>query len=248
MFNSSDQNRTFRYWITAIDDARYGSQYGDTSLPITINVPSPSIQTINNQPAGSGPGAPAVSAPAAVAIQTSSIINNPKLRANSIAVKPSSNQMKIGTLVRVTGKAKSGVKLSFSVSGPCEITKKSGTQVTIRGTQIGNCQVYALANETSKFNAADRYLTIAVGLSIDTLRISSPSKVTIGKEFKVTAKTKSNKPITWAASGSCEIVSQVNSVATLRAIGPVGNCLVTAGTSEDGRWSQISKSTKISIK
>ncbi len=248
MFNSSDQNRTFRYWITAIDDVRYGSQYGDTSLPITINVPSPSIQTINNQPAGSGPGAPAVSAPAAVAIQTSSIINNPKLRANSISVKPSSNQMKIGTLVRVTGKAKSGVKLSFSVSGPCEITKKSGTQVTIRGTQIGNCQVYALANETSKFNAADRYLTIAVGLSIDTLRISSPSKVTIGKEFKVTAKTKSNKPITWAASGSCEIVSQVNSVATLRAIGPVGNCQVTAGTSEDGRWSQISKSTKISIK
>lgn len=252
-FSNVDQGRTFSYWITAIDDVQYGSQYGAISSALTITVPPPVVQSINNQSPATGSSSPSgnlpvVSAPVANSMPVSSITNNPRLKPNSVVLKPSSSQMKLGSVVRVAGSSKSGVKLSFSVSGPCEITSSSGSQITIRGIQIGNCQVYALASENSKFNAADRLLTIPVGLSLDTLRVSGPSKVGIGREFKVSATTKSRKPIGWTVSGPCEIKSQSNSFATLRAIGPSGNCTVTASTSDGGGWAQISKSTKVSIR
>lgn len=255
VFSQSDQGKTFTYWITALDDVQYGSQYGAISSPISLTVPTASVQSINNQPAGSQQPAPANGGGASSAnsgsssfMPPSSITFNSKLRSNSVTLSSNKGQTKIGANFRVTGASKSGAKVDITVSGPCEIINKSGSRATIRGTAIGNCQIYGLAMATSKFNAAERFLTVPVGLTLDSIKLSSPSKVIIGRDFKISAKTKSNKSVSWSADGPCQLISQAPNFAILRAVGPTGSCIVTANTSIDGSWAQVGASARIAIK
>jgi hypothetical protein len=134
------------------------------------------------------------------------------------------------------------------VAGACVITRKSGSNTTIRATDIGKCQIYGLAQGNTKFNAADKYLTIMSSFALDTIRVSAPSRAKLGKAFKVSATTKSKKDLTWTASGSCLFISQSNSAAMLSATGGPGNCLVSAATTEDGRWSPVGKTVKVSVR
>jgi hypothetical protein len=40
-FNGDDWGKTYKYWFVALDDMKYGTQYGQISEPITVTVPYP---------------------------------------------------------------------------------------------------------------------------------------------------------------------------------------------------------------
>lgn len=260
IYANADIGRSFTYWITAIDDVQYGSQYGAISAGISITVPAASVQNVQNsapsqastQPSSGGG---AIAAPAASGggsasgyLPPSTVVYNQKLKPNSVSIIPSAPRFQVGSTIRLTSRAKSGGRVDVTVAGACVITRKSGSSTTIRATDIGKCQIYGLAQGNSKFNAADKYLTIMSSFALDTIRVSAPSRAKLGKAFKVSVTTTSKKDLTWTASGSCSFISQSNSAAMLSATGGPGNCLVSAATTEDGRWSPVGKTVKIAVR
>jgi hypothetical protein len=260
IYANADIGRSFTYWITAIDDVQYGSQYGAISAGISITVPAASVQNVQNSAPSQGSAQPssgggAIAAPAASGggsasgyLPPSTIVYNQKLKPNSVSIIPSAPRFQVGSTIRLTTRAKSGGRVDITVAGACVIASKSGSSTTIRATDIGKCQIYGLAQGDSKFNAADKYLTIMSSFALDTIRVSAPSRAKLGKAFKVSVTTKSKKDLTWTASGSCSFISQSNSAAMLSATGGPGNCLVSAATTEDGRWSPVGKTVKIAVR
>ena len=257
IYANADIGRSFTYWITAIDDVQYGSQYGAISAGISITVPAASVQNSapsqgSAQPSsGGGPiAAPAASGGGSASgyLPPSTVVYNQKLKPNSVSIIPSAPRFQVGSTIRLTSRAKSGGRVDITVAGACVIASKSGSSTTIRATDIGKCQIYGLAQGNSKFNAADKYLTIMSSFALDTIRVSAPSRAKLGKAFKVSVTTKSKKDLTWTASGSCSFISQSNSAAMLSATGGPGNCLVSAATTEDGRWSPVGKTVKVSVR
>ena len=172
IFADSDATRTFKYWITAIDDVRYGSQYGAISSPITITVPAQTTQNISSQPPSSvgGSGFITGSSTSSGFVSSSSITFNPKLRTNTIFLNASAKKIVLGKVVRVSGKSKSGTKVSMSVSGPCFIASNVAGRISIQATGLGKCQVYAVATANIKFNAVEKLLTLPVVPPLKTLR------------------------------------------------------------------------------
>ena len=247
IFASADYGKTFTYWITAIDDVQYGSQYGAISNSLLLTVPTPSVQNVTGQLPSVSSGGSSAGAPPKGFVPPSNISINPSLRTNSISLSPSAKQIKIGASFKVTGRSKSGSRVTFSVSGPCAISKNSINQVTIRGTDIGNCQVYALTASNLRFNAAEKFLTIPVGYAFDSMKLSGTTRANIGKEFRIAVVTKSKKPINWTVTGSCVLTAQTNTFAVLRATAPAGNCLIEAVTTEDGKWSVVGSSKRVAI-
>jgi hypothetical protein len=257
IYANADIGRSFTYWITAIDDVQYGSQYGAISAGISITVPAASVQ--NSAPsqgsAQQSSGGGAIAAPAASGggsasgyLPPSTVVYNQKLKPNAVSIISSASRFQVGSTIRLTTRAKSGGRVDITVAGACVIASKSGSSTTIRATDIGKCQIYGLAQGDSKFNAADKYLTIMSSFALDTIRVSAPSRAKLGKAFKVSVTTKSKKDLTWTASGSCSFISQSNSAAMLSATGGPGNCLVSAATTEDGRWSPVGKTVKIAVR
>jgi hypothetical protein len=228
---------------------QYGSQYGAISAGISITVPAASVQNVQNSAPSQGSAQPSSGGGSASGyLPPSTVVYNQKLKPNSVSIIPSAPRFQVGSTIRLTTRAKSGGRVDITVAGACVIASKSGSSTTIRATDIGKCQIYGLAQGNTKFNAADKYLTIMSSFALDTIRVSAPSRAKLGKAFKVSATTKSKKDLTWTASGSCSFISQSNSAAMLSATGGPGNCLVSAATTEDGRWSPVGKTVKVSVR
>jgi hypothetical protein len=238
-FSISDQGKSFTYWVTALDDVQYGSQYGEISSPLLVTVPVQSLQTQTppQQQNTSAPNRPNL------------ITYNPNLPMNPITVTRAPNIITFNSKLNVYAKAKSGNKITFSITGPCVITSRSNTRATIKATMgVGQCELRSFVQGNSRLNSEQKFTTFTAAMAKDSIRISGPSTIKSGKVFKITAVVKSRKQLTWQVSGSCELISQNNNYLNLRATTPNSSCDVSATTSSDDRWLNVGQTKSVRIR
>jgi hypothetical protein len=127
----------------------------------------------------------------------------------------------------VSASASSGLTVSFSATGNCTV---SGSTVHLTGA--GSCTITAAQPGNSNYNpAADVPQSFSIALADQTITFPAISDKAYGDaDFNPGATASSGLPVSYAASGSCAIVSG------LVHITGVGSCTVTASQAGDSNY------------
>jgi hypothetical protein len=127
----------------------------------------------------------------------------------------------------VSASASSGLDVSFSASGDCTV---SGDLVSITGA--GSCTITASQAGDDNYNAApDVEQTFGIAKADQTIDFDPLADATYGDaDFTVSATASSGLPISFSASGDCEVNGDLVSITG------AGECTITASQAGDDNY------------
>jgi hypothetical protein len=142
------------------------------------------------------------------------------------------NQSYGGEPFPLEASASSGLTVSYTASGPCEISGE-----TVVTTGVGTCEVTASQQGSANYYAATSVTrSFEVGGGTQTITFKNPGTQTFGEaDFEPVASASSGLPVTFTAEGACQITEE-----GLVHLSKAGSCKLTAHQSGNSKYQEAS--------